>query len=76
MAIIQLLLEAIVVGICTLIFGLILGFIFMFDNTFLKSSKFLIFLFVLGFLFHLMFELVGGNKKYCKDIYLKTKRIV
>jgi len=76
MAIIQLLLEAIVVGICTLIFGLILGFIFMFDNTFLKSVKFLLFLFVLGFLFHLILELFGGNKKYCKNIYLKTKRII
>ena len=40
MAIIQLLIEAIVVGICTLIFGVILGFTFMFDNTFLKSFKF------------------------------------
>ena len=76
MAIIQLLIEAIVVGICTLIFGVILGFIFMFNNTFLKSFKFLIFLFVLGFLLHVVFELVGANKKYCKDIYLKTKRIV
>ena len=76
MAIIQLLLEAIVVGICTLIFGLILGFIFMFDNTFLKSVKFITFLFILGFLLHIMFELVGANKKYCKNIYLKTKRIV
>lgn len=76
MAIIQLLLEAIVVGICTLVFGLILGFIFMFDNTFLKSVKFITFLFILGFLLHIMFELVGANKKYCKNIYLKTKRIV
>ena len=76
MAIIQLLLEAIVVGICTLVFGLILGFIFMFDNTFLKSVKFITFLFILGFLLHIMFELVGANKKYCKYIYLKTKRIV
>lgn len=76
MAIIQLLIEAIVVGICTLIFGVILGFTFMFDNTFLKSFKFLIFLFVLGFLLHILFEFFGANKKYCKDIYVKSKRIV
>ena len=72
----QLLLEAIIVGISTVIVGSLIGFIV---SLFIKNdlpelcknwNKFYameITLFVAGILGHLFFEFSGANKWYCKN---------
>ena len=73
-----LLIEALVVGIVTVIVGSIVGFLvaslYPFKVELPKQCKnynkyFImeICLFFTGFFAHLLFELVGGNKWYCKN---------
>ena len=33
-------------------------------------------LFLTGFTLHLLFEVLGLNKYYCKEVYSKSKRII
>ena len=84
-SIIQLLIEAIFVGISTIIIGNIIGFII---SKIIKSNlpeickdwnKFYIMeisLFLTGFILHILFEILGLNKYYCKSIFFKNKRII
>jgi len=81
----QLLLEAIIVGISTVIVGSLIGFIV---SLFIKNdlpelckdwNKFYVMeisLFLTGFTLHLLFEVLGLNKYYCKEVYSKSKRII
>lgn len=69
----SLLKEAIVVGVVTSIFGFIIstGLMFTKKDFTLKKYDFwpsvLLSYFITGFFLHLIFEMTGGNKWYCKN---------
>lgn len=59
----RLTLEAIIVGLATLIGGLSLKLLL--DNQKVKKYYFIILFFFLGFIAHFIFEITGVNKLYC-----------
>jgi hypothetical protein len=61
--------EAIIVGICTLVIGGIISFFMMGKEAkgFQHWDRVLASYFFTGFLFHLLFEITGLNKKYCDN---------
>lgn len=69
----SLLIEAIVVGIATVFVGTLILFILskIMKCCEINSSKSLITViigqFLTGFILHLLFEVMGGNKWYCKN---------
>ena len=81
----QLFIEAFVVGISVVIVGTIISLIL---KQIIKSdlpkecknwNKYYVMeitLFLIGFLLHILYEVLGLNKWYCVEIYSKTKRIV
>lgn len=64
--------EALVVGIVSGIFGLIISTLFMLPSKKFSWKKYdfwpqvLLSFFITGFLLHILFQLVGANKWYCK----------
>lgn len=63
---ITVLIEAIVVGIMCIVLGLLLQLIIL-RNKQEEYGSLILFLFVLGFLIHLLCELTGINTWYCKN---------
>ena len=81
----KLLIESIAVGIITVVVGTIAGLVVgkLFSSNLPKVCKkwnknhvMEISLFLTGFTLHFLFELLGLNKYYCKEVYSKTKRII
>ena len=82
----QVLLEAIVVGISTVIMGSIVGYIIGMIVNYGKTdvshknqdwNKYFIMeiaLFLTGFLLHIFYEIAGLNKMYCEDIFPKSRK--
>lgn len=79
----QLLLEAIVVGISSVIMGSIVGFVMSKIVSNKKSSdsgewnKYYVMeisLFLTGFFLHIAYEILGLNLWYCKEIFAKTRK--
>ena len=74
--IIQLLIEAVIVGISVIIMGTLITYCFAMYSD--KSTDFIwnlhmfISLFLIGFLLHIFYEFTGLNKLYCK-IFNKTR---
>lgn len=69
MFVIQVLIEAIVVGITTIIFGMIIKKIF----EHLQYENHMLMLFLTGFVLHITFEIFNLNSWYCRDIFMKTR---
>jgi ABC-type antimicrobial peptide transport system permease subunit len=81
----QLLLEAFVVGISTVIMGTVVGFIVgkavpsnvsttaKGQNDWNKYYVMEISLFFTGFCLHLVYEILGLNSWYCKDIFASSR---
>jgi hypothetical protein len=81
----QLLLEAFVVGISTVIMGTVVGFIVgktvssngsataKGQNDWNKYYVMEISLFFTGFFLHLVYEILGLNNWYCKDIFATSR---
>jgi len=69
--ILHLLLEATVIGFTVVLFGTVISYIIakmMGKNTnFLKRPSMFIALFLIGFLLHGSYDLLGWNKWYCKN---------
>ena len=65
----QLVIEAIIVGVLNIIFGTIVSYLFMGEKakTFEHWNSLILSFFITGVLIHLFCELVGINKRYCKD---------
>ena len=55
----QILIEAVLVGIVTIILGLLLRFL-------IRNNE-ILFLFLVGFLIHILCEITGLNLWYCKN---------
>lgn len=81
----RLLVEAFVVGLLTVAVGSLVGWgVGKMVSSDLPEvckdwNKFYIMeitLFLTGFILHILFEIFGLNKYYCKNIFLKTKRII
>ena len=79
----QLLIEAFVVGVSTVIMGTIIGFVVskVVPSTGAKDSKdwnkyyvMEIALFFTGFFLHIAYEILGLNAWYCKEIFAKTRK--
>lgn len=79
----QLLIEATVVGISTVIMGTIVGYVIsqIVPSAGAKSSgdwnKYYVMeiaLFFTGFFLHIVYEILGLNAWYCKDIFAKTRK--
>lgn len=73
----QLFLEALIVGVSISIFGLAIYFIFVNLNDKLKISDnmlVMLSLFITGFIIHLVFEAIGLNKTYCTKGYACLKK--
>lgn len=64
----QLFIEASIVGILNLVIGFIISYISMGDKakTFNHWTGVLVSFFITGFIIHLVCEITGLNKKYCK----------
>jgi hypothetical protein len=83
----QILIEAIVVGVSTVIMGSIVGYIISMlvnhnktegSNKNQEWNKYYVMeiaLFLTGFLLHIFYEIAGLNKMYCQDIFPKTRNI-
>ena len=69
MLVIQVLIEAIVVGITTVIFGMIIKKLF--EQA--EYENIILMLFLTGFFLHITFEIFNLNLWYCKDIFMKTR---
>jgi|TARA_B110000259_G_scaffold187788_1_gene243322 membrane protein DedA with SNARE-associated domain len=72
----KLIIEALVVGILTVIVGSMVGYIVgsvlgtdlpLVCKDWNKKNAMEISLFLTGFVLHLLFEVLGGNKWYCKN---------
>ena len=79
----QVLMQAVVVGISTVIMGSIVGFVIsqLVPSTGTKDSKdwnkyyvMEIALFFTGFFLHIAYEVLGLNAWYCKDVFAKTRK--
>ena len=55
--------EAFFVGILTIIIGIIIKF---FMNMIFKENNFILLLFIIGFIIHIICQISGINKLYCK----------
>jgi len=65
----QVVLEAIIVGIMNIAFGFIVSYLSMGEKakTFTHWNSLLLSFFITGVLIHLFCEVSGINKRYCKD---------
>lgn len=80
----QVLIEAIVVGISTVIMGTIVGFVVgqivqqsgnnIDSKDWNKYYVMEIALFFTGFFLHIVYEILGLNAWYCKEIFAKTRK--
>lgn len=73
------LLEAIIVGIAIVIFGVVFKFIltkiqFIYRQS--QQTQFIILLFLIGFGAHIFFEVFGINHMYCNYGYACTKTYI
>lgn len=80
---IQVFIEGIVVGLTTVIIGNIVGFLIKSINNGLSIKKYInwdvfytlqLILFSTGFLFHILFEILGLNELYVKVLYAKNRK--
>jgi hypothetical protein len=69
MIVIQVLIEAIVVGITTVILGMIIKKLF--EQA--QYENMMLMLFLTGFVLHITFEIFDLNRWYCQDIFMKTR---
>ena len=82
----QVLIEATVVGVCTVIMGTIISFVISqivpsYGTSDSRDSKdwnkyyvMEIALFFTGFFLHIVYEILGLNSWYCKEIFAKTRK--
>lgn len=79
----QIMIEAFVVGLSTVVMGSIVGFVLAKivssknspqSNEWNKYYIMEISLFLTGFFLHIAYEILGLNSWYCKEIFIKTRK--
>ena len=67
----KLLIEAFIIGLSVVIFGTIISYIIAIiedkNIKFLKNISMYIALFLIGFILHIIYDIAGLNKWYCKN---------